>query len=67
MAKDEKKILGCLLGGAAGDALGYAIEFDSEKVIFKEYGKTGIREYELYGGKVSELVPELIVALRCGG
>ena len=51
MAKDEKKILGCLLGGAAGDALGYAIEFDSEKVIFKEYGKTGIREYELYGGK----------------
>ena len=51
MAANEKKILGCLLGGAAGDALGYAIEFDSEKVIFKEYGKTGIREYELYGGK----------------
>lgn len=51
MAKDEKKILGCLLGGAAGDALGYAIEFDSERVIFKEYGKKGIREYELYGGK----------------
>lgn len=51
MAKDEKKILGCLLGGAAGDALGYAIEFDSERVIFNEYGEQGIREYELHGGK----------------
>ena len=41
------KIRGCLVGGAAGDALGYAIEFDSEKRIFKEYGKEGITEYEL--------------------
>ena len=38
-------------GGAAGDALGYAVEFDREKTIFSKYGKEGIREYELIKGK----------------
>ncbi|MDO5138672.1 MAG: TIGR02452 family protein [Oscillospiraceae bacterium] len=41
------KIRGCLVGGAAGDALGYAIEFINEKEIFSEYGKSGITEYDL--------------------
>lgn len=40
------RIRGSLIGGAAGDALGYAIEFDREKSIFKKYGKSGITEYE---------------------
>ena len=30
------RIRGSLIGGAAGDALGYAIEFDREKSIFKK-------------------------------
>ena len=38
---------GCLIGGAAGDALGYAVEFKSEDEIFSEYGKDGITEYDL--------------------
>lgn len=42
-------ISGSLIGGAAGDALGYAIEFDRERTIFHEYGKQGITEYELDG------------------
>ena len=41
------QIRGCLLGGAAGDALGYPIEFMSEKAIFSRYGKKGITRYEL--------------------
>ena len=41
------KIRGCFVGGAAGDALGYAIEFSVEKEIFSKYGKSGITEYEL--------------------
>lgn len=34
---------GCLLGGAAGDALGYAIEFSGEKEIFSRFGPSGIQ------------------------
>lgn len=49
--KDLDKYRGCLIGGAAGDALGYAVEFMSEKSIFKQYGKTGITDYELTNGK----------------
>ena len=41
------KIRGSLIGGAAGDALGYAIEIYHEAEIFQQYGKNGITEYEL--------------------
>lgn len=41
------QIRGCLIGGAAGDALGYAIEFDQEAHIFSRYGENGITEYEI--------------------
>lgn len=41
------KYRGCLLGGAAGDALGYAIEFDREEAIAARYGSRGIRDYRL--------------------
>lgn len=40
------KIRGCMIGGAAGDALGYAVEFDLESEIFSRYGEEGITEYE---------------------
>ena len=39
------KIRGCLIGGAAGDVLGYAVEFDSEPQIFARFGSGGIRAY----------------------
>lgn len=41
------KIRGSLIGGAAGDALGYSVEFDSESRIFAKHGPGGIRAYEL--------------------
>ncbi len=49
----KDKIRGSLIGGAAGDALGYTIEFMGEYGIFSRYGKDGIQSYELdpYSGK----------------
>lgn len=40
-------IRGCLFGGAAGDALGYAVEFIEDYAIFERYGAEGITEYVL--------------------
>jgi len=43
---------GCLLGGAIGDALGAAVEFDSIGTIHKKYGEKGIENYApCYGRK----------------
>ena len=44
------KYRGCLIGGAVGDALGYAVEFFSESSINQKYGDAGITEYELTNG-----------------
>ena len=46
MTKIKDKYRGCLIGGAVGDALGYAVEFSSENSIFSVYGKSGITEYD---------------------
>ena len=51
MKKSRDKIRGCLIGGAAGDALGYAVEFLSENHIFSKFGEDGITEYKLHDGK----------------
>lgn len=45
------KIQGCLIGGAAGDALGYVIEFMQYRDIRQTYGPGGITDYELIDGK----------------
>lgn len=44
------KFRGCLLAGAAGDALGFEVEFLSEEAIFERFGETGITEYYLHRG-----------------
>ena len=48
--RDLNKFKGCLIGGAVGDALGYAVEFMPAASIFKKYGVDGITEYELRNG-----------------
>ncbi len=48
--RDLNKFKGCLIGGAVGDALGYAVEFMPAASIFKKYGAGGITEYELRNG-----------------
>lgn len=45
----RSKYIGCLLGGAVGDALGYPIEFWDENQIFNKFGKTGIQNLEQTG------------------
>ena len=45
------RIRGSLVGGAIGDALGYAVEFLQEDQIFRKYGSEGITEYDLVNGK----------------
>lgn len=48
--KDLDRYRGCLIGGAVGDALGYAVEFMREEDIFTKYGNKGITEYDLTDG-----------------
>ena len=48
--RDINRIKGCLVGGAVGDALGYAVECSRLKSILKEYGPDGITRYDLDGG-----------------
>lgn len=45
------RAMGCMLGGAAGDALGAPVEFLDRAEIEKRYGKDGILNYELTLGK----------------
>ena len=47
MDKEQDRTLGCMVGGAVGDALGYAVEFKSWPVILGRYGHRGITRYEL--------------------
>lgn len=48
--RDLDKFRGCLIGGAAGDALGYEVEFHTAPVIFRRFGSSGITEYALRDG-----------------
>ncbi len=46
------RILGCLLGGAVGDALGYAVEFDCWPKIKSRFGANGIVEPVVSDGRI---------------
>ena len=52
MEKDTlyDKIAGSLIGGAAGDALGFTVEFNSLGIIKATYGNDGISAYEPVNG-----------------
>lgn len=52
------KFRGCLVGGAAGDALGYAVEFMYEKQIIRKYGKDGITAFDLENGIGEALISD---------
>lgn len=43
----KDKVIGCMVGGAVGDALGYSVEFQSYYSIIRRYGNPGITRYEL--------------------
>lgn len=50
-AKLRDRIRGSLMAGAAGDALGYTVEFMSLDEIRRRYGQKGITRFELTNGK----------------
>lgn len=60
--RELSKFKGCLIGGAVGDALGYAVEFISASAIFKKYGENGITEYALRNG-IAEISDDTQMAL----
>lgn len=43
----KDKIRGCLMAGAAGDALGYEVEFVSRRSILSRFGENGITKFAL--------------------
>jgi ADP-ribosyl-[dinitrogen reductase] hydrolase len=45
------RVLGCLLGGAVGDAFGYEVEFDKLLDIQSRFGKDGIQEAVFHDDK----------------
>lgn len=47
--KKHSRYLGCFVGGAVGDALGYPVEFMNENWIYEKYGKAGIQTLEQAG------------------
>lgn len=49
--KSIDKFKGCLIGGAAGDALGYPVEFLGYDNIVEKYGNSGITKFKLYKNK----------------
>ena len=46
----KSRIHGCLLGGALGDSLGYAVEFDSITAIRDRFGAAGLRDFAALDG-----------------
>lgn len=52
------RIRGCLLGGAAGDALGYPVEFLWIDDIRKRYGPDGIQRYDFDGRTGKALISD---------
>lgn len=50
MKRDPAALLGCLLGGAVGDALGAPVEFMNWSEISREFGSQGIADFvPVYG------------------
>lgn len=59
----QDKCRGSLIGGAVGDALGYAVEFSSLNEIRRKYGEKGIIDYELNPKGVAEFSDDTQMSL----
>ena len=57
------KVLGSMVGGAVGDALGYPVEFMSYDQILHKYGSGGITRYELNKEGVAEISDDTQMSL----
>lgn len=59
----QDKCRGSLIGGAIGDALGYAVEFSSLNTIHKKYGVNGISDYDLNLDGIAEFSDDTQMSL----
>ena len=50
----KNRALGCIVGGAVGDALGYPIEFNSYRDIVRHFGSQGVTDYIYSKGLISD-------------
>lgn len=61
MARD--RFLGCLLGGAVGDALGAPVEFMSREKIIRQFGPGGIRDFATAYGRLGAITDDTQMTL----
>lgn len=59
----QDKCRGSLIGGAIGDALGYAVEFSPLNAIRKKYGENGIVNYDLNPDGIAEFSDDTQMSL----
>lgn len=57
------KCRGSLIGGAVGDALGYAVEFDRLPAILSRFGGNGIASFELDGEGIARFSDDTQMSL----
>ena len=57
------RYLGCMLGGAVGDALGAPVEFMKLHEIRAKYGKSGIEDYDEAYGRIGAITDDTQMAL----
>ncbi|MEB2315049.1 MAG: ADP-ribosylglycohydrolase family protein [Xanthomonadaceae bacterium] len=59
----RKRFRACLLAGAAGDALGAAVEFSSKQAILAKFGPAGIRDYAPAYGRLGAITDDTQMTL----
>jgi ADP-ribosylglycohydrolase len=59
----KDRILGCLLGGACGDALGAPVEFLKDQQIRDKYGSEGIRDFDNAYGSIGAITDDTQMSL----
>jgi ADP-ribosylglycohydrolase len=59
----QARFRGCLLGGAAGDALGAPVEFMGLPEIRARFGAAGIRDFVPYAGKAGAITDDTQMTL----
>lgn len=57
------RYLGCMLGGAVGDALGAPVEFMRISEIRRKYGKSGITDYDTAYGRIGAITDDTQMTL----
>jgi len=59
----QVRVRGCLLGGAVGDALGAAVEFESLAEIRAAFGAAGLRDYAPAYGRLGAITDDTQMTL----